>query len=252
MVHFVGAGPGAPDLITLRGKELLEKTDCIIYAGSLVNPALLDYAKEGCKVYNSAEMTLEQVIDVMKEMEADGKDTVRLHTGDMSLYGAIREQMDTLDELGIKYDDTPGVSSFSGSASALCAEYTLPDVSQSVIITREAGRTPVPERESITSFAKHGSTMVIFLSSTMMDNVQKDLLAGGEYTEDTPAAIVYKATWPDQKVFRCTVGTIAETAERENIHKMALILVGGFLGNEYDRSKLYHPGFTTEFRKATE
>ena len=252
MVHFVGAGPGAPDLITLRGKELLEKTDCIIYAGSLVNPALLDYAKEDCKVYNSAEMTLEQVIDVMKEMEVDGKDTVRLHTGDMSLYGAIREQMDTLDELGIKYDDTPGVSSFSGAASALCAEYTLPDVSQSVIITREAGRTPVPERESITSFAKHGSTMVIFLSSTMMDNVQKDLLAGGEYTEDTPAAIVYKATWPDQKVFRCTVGTIAETAERENIHKMALILVGGFLGDEYDRSKLYHPGFTTEFRKATE
>ena len=252
MVHFVGAGPGAPDLITLRGKELLEKTDCIIYAGSLVNPALLDYAKEGCKVYNSAEMTLEQVIDVMKEMEADGKDTVRLHTGDMSLYGAIREQMDTLDELGIEYDDTPGVSSFSGAASALCAEYTLPNVSQSVIITREAGRTPVPDRESITSFAKHGSTMVIFLSSTLMDDVQKDLLAGGEYTEDTPAAIVYKATWPDQKVFRCTVGTIAETAERENIHKMALILVGGFLGKDYDRSKLYHPGFTTEFRKATE
>lgn len=252
MVHFVGAGPGAPDLITIRGKELLEKTDCIIYAGSLVNPALLDYAKEDCKVYNSAEMTLEQVIDVMKEMEADGKDTVRLHTGDMSLYGAIREQMDTLDELGIKYDDTPGVSSFSGAASALCAEYTLPNVSQSVVITREAGRTPVPERESVTSFAKHGSTMVLFLSSGLLEDVQKDLLAGGVYTEDTPAAIVYKATWPDQKVARCTVGTIAETAEKEDIHKTALILVGGFLGDEYDRSKLYHPGFTTEFRKATE
>ena len=252
MVHFVGAGPGAPDLITIRGKELLEKTDCIIYAGSLVNPALLDYAKEDCKVYNSAEMTLEQVIDVMKEMEAGGKDTVRLHTGDMSLYGAIREQMDTLDELGIKYDDTPGVSSFSGAASALCAEYTLPNVSQSVIITREAGRTPVPERESVTSFAKHGSTMVLFLSSGLLEDVQKDLLAGGVYTEDTPAAIVYKATWPDQKVARCTVGTIAETAEKEDIHKTALILVGGFLGDEYDRSKLYHPGFTTEFRKATE
>lgn len=252
MVHFVGAGPGAPDLITIRGKELLEKTDCIIYAGSLVNPALLDYAKEDCKVYNSAEMTLEQVIEVMKEMEADGKDTVRLHTGDMSLYGAIREQMDTLDELGIKYDDTPGVSSFSGAASALCAEYTLPNVSQSVVITREAGRTPVPERESVTSFAKHGSTMVLFLSSGLLEDVQKDLLAGGVYTEDTPAAIVYKATWPDQKVARCTVGTIAETAEKEDIHKTALILVGGFLGDEYDRSKLYHPGFTTEFRKATE
>ena len=252
MVHFVGAGPGAPDLITIRGKELLEKTDCIIYAGSLVNPALLDYAKEGCKVYNSAKMTLEEVIDVMKEMEAAGKDTVRLHTGDMSLYGAIREQMDTLDELGIKYDDTPGVSSFSGAASALMAEYTLPGISQSVVITREAGRTPVPDRESVSSFAAHGSTMVLFLSSGLLEDVQKDLLAGGVYTEDTPAAIVYKATWPDQKVARCTVGTIAETAEKEDIHKTALILVGGFLGDEYDRSKLYHPGFTTEFRKATE
>ena len=252
MVHFVGAGPGAPDLITIRGKELLEKTDCIIYAGSLVNPALLDYAKEGCKVYNSAEMTLEEVIDVMKEMEADGKDTVRLHTGDMSLYGAIREQMDTLDELGIKYDDTPGVSSFSGAASALCAEYTLPGVSQSVIITREAGKTPVPDRESVTSFAKHGSTMVLFLSSGLLEDVQKDILAGGVYTEDTPAAIVYKATWPDQKVVRCTVGTIASAAKEADIHKTALILVGGFLGDEYDRSLLYHPGFTTEFRKASE
>ena len=252
MVHFVGAGPGAPDLITIRGKELLEKTDCIIYAGSLVNPALLDYAKEDCKVYNSAEMTLEQVIDVMKEMEAAGKDTVRLHTGDMSLYGAIREQMDTLDELGIKYDDTPGVSSFSGAASALCAEYTLPGISQSVIITREAGKTPVPERESVSSFAKHGATMVLFLSSGLLEDVEKDILAGGVYTEDTPAAIVYKATWPDQKVVRCTVGTIAKSARENDIHKTALVLVGGFLGDEYDRSLLYHPGFTTEFRKATE
>lgn len=252
MVHFVGAGPGAPDLITIRGKELLEKTDCIIYAGSLVNPALLDYAKEGCEVYNSAEMTLEQVIDVMKKMEADGKDTVRLHTGDMSLYGAIREQMDTLDELGIKYDDTPGVSSFSGAASALCAEYTLPGISQSVIITREAGKTPVPERESVSSFAAHGATMVLFLSSGLLEDVEKDILAGGVYTEDTPAAIVYKATWPDQKVVRCTVGTIAKSAKENDIHKTALILVGGFLGDEYDRSLLYHPGFSTEFRKATE
>lgn len=252
MVHFVGAGPGAPDLITIRGKELLEKTNCIIYAGSLVNPALLDYAKDDCKVYNSAEMTLEQVIDVMKEFDKDGKDIVRLHTGDMSLYGAIREQMDWLDELGIEYDDTPGVSAFSGAAAALCAEYTLPDVSQSVIITREAGRTPVPERENVTSFSKHGATMVLFLSSTLLEKLQEDLLAGGVYTEDTPAAIVYKATWPDQKVCHCTVGTIAQTAKDNDIHKMALILVGGFLGDKYDRSKLYHPGFTTEFRKATE
>ena len=251
MVHFVGAGPGAPDLITIRGKELLEKTDCIIYAGSLVNPALLDYAKEDCKVYNSAEMTLEEVLDVMREMEKGGKDTVRLHTGDMSLYGAIREQMDVLDEEGIEYDDTPGVSSFSGAASALAAEDTLPGVSQSVVITRMAGRTPVPERESVASFAKHGSTMVLFLSTGLLEDVEKELLSG-EYTEDTPAAIVYKATWPDEKVVRCTVGTLAKAAAENDIHKTALILIGGFLGSDYDRSKLYHPGFTTEFRKATE
>lgn len=251
MIHFVGAGPGAPDLITVRGKELLEKTDCIIYAGSLVNPALLDYAKEGCEIHNSAEMTLEEVIEVMKKMEGEGKDTVRLHTGDMSLYGAIREQMDILDDEGIAYDDTPGVSSFSGAASALAAEYTLPGVSQSVVITRMAGRTPVPERESVASFAKHGSTMVLFLSTGLLEDVEKELLSGA-YEEDTPAAIVYKATWPDEKVVHCTVGTLAEAAKENDIHKTALILVGGFLGSDYERSKLYHPGFTTEFRKATE
>ena len=164
MVHFVGAGPGAPDLITLRGAELLRGADCIIYAGSLVNPALLALAKDGCAVYNSAEMTLEQVLAVMTEQQAQGRDTVRLHTGDASIYGAIREQMDALDSLGIPYDDTPGVSSFCGAAAALGAEYTLPGVSQTVIITRMAGRTPVPERESLTSLAAHGASMVIFLS----------------------------------------------------------------------------------------
>ena len=249
MVHFVGAGPGAPDLITVRGAKLLGEADVIIYAGSLVNPALLEMAKPECEIYNSAEMTLEQVLKVMQKAEAEGKDTVRLHTGDMSLYGAIREQMDPLDELGIAYDDTPGVSSFCGAAAALCAEYTLPNVSQSVVITRMAGRTPVPERESVASFAKHGSTMVLFLSSSLLDKVQHELLQG-EYTEDTPAAIVYKATWPDEKVVRCTVGTLAESAKREGIYKTALILVGGFLGAEYERSKLYDPTFTTEFREA--
>lgn len=250
MVHFVGAGPGAEDLITLRGMHMLKETDCIIYAGSLVNPALLRYAGEDCEIYNSAEMTLEEVIEVVERMEASGKDTVRLHTGDASLYGAIREQMDILDEKGILYDDTPGVSSFCGAAAALCAEYTLPDISQSVVITRMAGRTPVPEKEGIASFAAHGSTMVIFLSSSLLDGVQAELLKG-DYTEDTPAAIVYKATWPEEKVVRCTVGTLAESARRENITKTALILVGGFLGEPYGRSKLYDPTFTTEFREAS-
>jgi precorrin-4/cobalt-precorrin-4 C11-methyltransferase len=251
MVHFVGAGSGAPDLITVRGAKLLSEADCIIYAGSLVNPALLDYKKDGCVVYDSAKMTLEEVLDVMKKEESEGKTTVRLHTGDMSLYGAIREQMDKLDEMGIEYDDTPGVSSFSGAASALCAEYTLPGVTQSVIITRESGRTPVPDKEQLAKMASHGCTMVLFLSTGLLDKVQEDLLAGGAYTEDTPAAIVYKATWPDQKVVRCTVSTLAESAERENIHNLALILVGDFLGDTYDRSKLYDPEFSTAFRKAS-
>jgi precorrin-4/cobalt-precorrin-4 C11-methyltransferase len=251
MVHFVGAGPGAPDLITMRGAALLKKADCIIFAGSLVNPALLEMAKEGCDIYDSAVMTLEEVLQVMKDKEMDGKDTVRLHTGDMSLYGAIREQMDRLDEMGIPYDDTPGVSAFSGAASAICAEYTLPGISQSVIITRMEGKTPVPEKESIASFAEHGATMVLFLSSGMIPKLREELLKGA-YTEDTPVAIVYKATWPDQKVIRCTLKDMAQRAEEENISRLALIMVGDFLGKEYDRSLLYHPKFTTGYREASE
>ena len=251
MVDFVGAGSGAADLITVRGKNLLEQADVIIYAGSLVNPALLDYKKEGCQVYNSAYMTLEEVLEVMKEAEAAGKHTVRLHTGDPCLYGAIREQMDELDKLGISYSYCPGVSSFCGAAAALKAEYTLPDVSQSVIITRMAGRTPVPEKEEIAKLASHQATMVIFLSTGMLEALSERLTAGG-YPADTPAAIVYKATWPDEKVFRCTVSTLAETAKENHITKTALIVVGHVLDSAYNRSELYNPAFTTEFRKATE
>ena len=250
MIHFVGAGPGAADLITMRGARLLQETDVIIYAGSLVNPALLEYAKPGCRIFNSAEMTLEEVIEEMKDAENKGLDTVRLHTGDASLYGAIREQMDLLDELHIEYEDVPGVSSFSGAAAALNAEYTLPEVSQSVVITRMAGRTPVPEKESIREFAKHDCTMVIFLSTGLLEDVSRELMEGG-YAPDAPAAIVYKATWPEEKVVRCTVSTLAEAAAENQITKTALILVGGFLGSEYERSKLYDPSFTTEFRQAS-
>ena len=250
MVHFVGAGPGAPDLITLRGAELLKQADVIIYAGSLVNPALLDMAREDCEIHNSAKMTLEQVIDVMKQAEAAGKTTVRLHTGDPCVYGAIREQMDALDELGISYDDVPGVSSFCGAAAALRAEYTLPGVSQSVIITRLAGRTSVPEAESLASMASHGASMAVFLSSGMLGRVQEELLKGA-YTEDTPAALVYKATWPEEKTVRCTVGTLAQAGEEHGISKTALVLVGNFLDSPYEKSKLYDPAFTTEFREAS-
>lgn len=250
MIHFVGAGSGAADLITIRGKSYLEQADVIIYAGSLVNPALLDDAKPGCEIFNSATMTLEEVIAVMERAEKEEKMTVRLHTGDPCLYGAIREQMDRLTELGIAYDVCPGVSSFCGAAAALKAEYTLPNVSQSVIITRMAGRTSVPERESIRSFAAHGATMVIFLSTGLLKELSAELVAGG-YDADTPAAIVYKATWPDEKVMRCTVGTLYETAQANNVRKTALIVVGRCLEGEYDLSRLYAADFSTEFREAT-
>ncbi|MDY3240812.1 MAG: precorrin-4 C(11)-methyltransferase [Anaerovoracaceae bacterium] len=250
-IHFVGAGSGAADLITLRGKQQLEEADIIIYAGSLVNPQLLDYAKEDCEIFNSAKMTLEEVLDVMLRGTKEDKQIVRLHTGDPCLYGAIREQMDVLDREGIPYDYTPGVSSFCGAASALKLEYTLPDISQSVIITRMAGRTPVPEKESIESFAAHNATMVVFLSTGLLEELSQRLIAGG-YTADTPAAIVYKATWDDEKSFICTVGTLAETARKNNITKTALMIIGNVVGcTSYDRSKLYDPGFTTEFREAT-
>ena len=250
MVHFVGAGSGAADLITLRGKRLLETADVVIYAGSLVNPELLEYTRSDCEIYNSAFMTLDEVIKVMEQAENNGKTVIRLHTGDPSVYGAIREQMDRLDSLGIAYDVCPGVSSFCGAAAALKAEYTLPDVSQTVILTRMSGRTPVPERESIESLASHNATMVIFLSTGMLDELSERLIKGG-YTADTPAAIVYKATWKDEKVFRCTVGTLAQTAKQNTITKTALITVGYFLGDIRSLSKLYSADFETEFRKAS-
>ena len=218
MITFVGAGPGAEDLITVRGQNKLKEADVVIYAGSLVNPALLKMCREECEIYNSAEMTLEEVMEVRRK---------------------------------IPFEDCPGVSSFCGAAAALKAEYTLPGISQSVVITRMAGRTPVPEKESIRSFAAHQATMVLFLSTGMLEKLSEELVAGG-YQEETPAAIVYKATWPEEKVMHCTVGTLAETAEREKVTKTALIVVGNVLNTEYERSKLYDPAFTTEFRKGKE
>ena len=248
MVHFVGAGPGAPDLITRRGAALLEEADVVIYAGSLVNPALLGLCREGCRIYNSAAMTLEEVLDVMIPACEKGEQVVRLHTGDPSLYGAIREQMDVLREKEIPFDVTPGVSSFCAAAGAVEGEYTLPGVSQSVIITRMAGRTPVPGRESIPALAAHGATMVIFLSAGMLEELQEQLLQGA-YTPETPAALVYKASWPEEKVVRCPLGELAQRGRERGISKTALVLVGDFLAGDYRRSKLYDPAFTTEYRE---
>lgn len=248
MVHIVGAGPGAVDLITVRGQKLIQEADVIIYAGSLVNPELLTLAKEGADVYDSARMTLEEVAGITEKAHGAGLSVVRLHTGDPCIYGAIREQMDCLEEKGIEYDVCPGVSSFCGAAAALGMEYTLPDVTQSVVITRMAGRTPVPETESIRSFASHKAAMVIFLSAGMTVELSRELEAGG-YGKDTPAAIVYKATWPDEKVVRCTVGTLEEAAGKAGITKTALIIVGDSVAQTgYGRSCLYDPEFTTGFR----
>ncbi|MCR5837711.1 MAG: precorrin-4 C(11)-methyltransferase [Lachnospiraceae bacterium] len=249
MVNFVGAGTGAADLITVRGMNLLKEADVIIYAGSLVNPQLLDYASKECEIYNSAYMTLDEVVEVMKNAEKKGLRIVRLHTGDPSIYGAIREQMDMLDELGIEYSTCPGVSACFGAASSLNLEYTLPEVSQSLIITRMEGRTPVPKKESIEAFAAHNCTMAIYLSTGMIEELQRRLISGG-YKKDTPAAIVYKATWPDEKTFVCTVGTLAKTAEENGIRKTAIILVGDVITHaHYEKSKLYSPDFSTEFRQ---
>lgn len=251
MVYFVGAGPGAEDLITIRGLNYLRQADVIIYAGSLVNPALLNEAKQECKIYNSAYMTLEEVIEVMEKAEEEGLATVRLHTGDPSIYGAIGEQMDELGKRNIAFSVCPGVSSLFGAAAALQIEYTLPDVSQSVIISRAEGRTPVPERESIRMLAAHQSTMVLFLSSGLAGKVKEELLAGG-YAAETPVAVVYKATWPEEKILHTTVEKLSEDMEGAGIDKTALIIVGNVLGNEYQKSKLYDASFSTGFRKRHE
>lgn len=251
MIYFIGAGPGAPDLITLRGAELLRRAGMIVYAGSLVNPALLDYAPQGCEVYDSALMTLDEVMEKLLDGERRGLTTVRLHTGDPSLYGAIREQMDRLRSEGIEFSVVPGVSSFCAAAAAIPAEYTLPGVSQTLIISRMEGRTPVPAREGIRSLAVHGASMVLFLSSAMLKELAGELIAGG-YPPETPAALVYKASWPDERVLRGPLASIPAMAEEAGISKTALVLVGGFLGDEYDLSRLYDASFSHGCRRASQ
>ena len=250
MITFVGAGPGDPELLTIKGKRAIDSADVIIYAGSLVNPAVLGDAKESAKIYNSAEMNLDEVLEVMKDAESKGLNTARVHTGDPSIYGAIREQIDRLDEMGIESKVIPGVSSAFATAAALKKEYTLPDVSQTVIFTRMEGRTPMPEGESIAELASHHATMVIFLSVGFMDKLTEQLIEGG-YSEDTPVAVVYKASWPEQEIVIGTLSNIASKVREAGITKTALTVVGDFLGDEYSLSKLYDKAFTTEYRKGT-
>ena len=250
MVHIIGAGPGDPELITVKGQRYLSEADVVIYAGSLVNPRLLDYCKEGAEIHNSASMTLDDVVAVIEQAESKGQMTVRLHTGDPSVYGAIQEQMDAFVKKGIDFDVIPGVSSCFATAAALKQEYTLPGISQTVIITRNEGRTPVPEREKLRSLAQHQSTMCIYLSITMLDQVVDELIAGG-YTKETPIAIVQRASWPEQKVVRGTLASIVEDIKGKDIDRTAMIVVSNCLNADYELSRLYAPEFSHMFRKAS-
>ena len=248
-VYFVGAGPGDPDLITVKGRRLLSEADVVIYAGSLVNPALLAATREACEIHNSASMTLQEVIEVMQKAVAAEKMVVRLHTGDPSIYGAIQEQIDCLNQLGIRWEVIPGVSSFLASAAALGQEYTLPGISQTVIITRMEGRTPVPDREKIRSLAEHQATMCIFLSVHMFADLVRDLMEGG-YPADTPVAVVEKASWPDQRIFRGTLTTIADQLAAAGVNRTAMVIIGKVLDGDYEKSRLYAPEFAHMFREA--
>lgn len=251
MITFIGAGPGDPELLTIKGKRLIDEADVIIFAGSLVNPGVLDGHKEGAEIHDSAYLHLDQVIEIMERAEREGKKCVRVHTGDPAIYGAHREQMDRLDKLGITYEVVPGVSSFLATAAVLNKEYTLPGKSQTVICTRMEGRTPMPPGEKLVDLARHHATMIIFLSIGFMDEMTAQLMEGG-YEPTTPVAVVYKATWPDQKIVTGTIADIAAKVKEAGITKTALTVVGDFLGDEYELSKLYDKHFTTEFRQAEE
>jgi precorrin-4/cobalt-precorrin-4 C11-methyltransferase len=248
MITFIGAGPGDPELLTIKGKKAIDSADVIIYAGSLVNPAVLDGRRPSAEVHNSATMNLDEVISVMLRAESEGKSTARVHTGDPSIYGAIREQIDRLDRHGIKSEVIPGVSSFLAVASVLKKEYTMPSKSQTVILTRMEGRTPVPPKEKLIDLARHNTSMVIFLSISFIEELARTLLEAG-YRPDTPVAVVYKATWPDQMIITGTVDNIAGKVKASGVDRTALTVVGDFLGDEYELSKLYDKEFTTGFRK---
>lgn len=247
-VYFVGAGPGDPELITVKGQKIIKEADVIIYAGSLVNPDVLDVAKDEAEIHNSASMTLEEVLEVMETAVAEDKLVARVHTGDPSLYGAIQEQIDELVEMEVDFEVIPGVSSFLATAASLKREYTLPDVSQTMILTRLEGRTSVPDKEKLHKLARHNASMAIFLSVHMIENVVEELAE--EYPVETPIAVVQKASWPDEKKVIGTLETIAEKVEEAEINKTAMIVVGDFLDTDYSRSKLYDKDFSHEYRKS--
>jgi precorrin-4/cobalt-precorrin-4 C11-methyltransferase len=248
-VYFIGAGPGAPDLITLRGYRLVADADVIIYAGSLVNPEIIAHRKADSCLHNSANMDLQSIVQVMSNSVRKGLSVARVHTGDPSIYGSIREQIEALNQLNISWEVVPGVSSFVASAAVLGREFTVPDISQTVICTRMEGRTPVPDSESIESLAKHQTSMAIFLSVQLLPELCNRLATS--YPPDTPVAVVEKATWSDQQVVLGTLSSVAQLVADRGIKKTAMVLVGRFLGNEYHFSKLYDAKFTHEYRQGT-
>ena len=256
MVHFVGAGSGEADLITVRGQKLLSEADAVIYAGSLINKELLNYCKKNVTLYDSAELTLEEVIGIIKDSCDRGQDVVRLHSGDPSVYGAIREQIDALCKLDIPFDITPGVTAAMAAAASFGLEYTLPGVTQSFVVTRMAGRTDVPESESIERFVSTGASVAVYLSASLTEELSERLVSRG-ISENMPVAVVYKASWKDEKRFICTLGTLTETVSREGIKGLAVILIGSAIGQLvrdglYERSKLYDPSFATGYRDKKE
>lgn len=248
MISFVGAGPGDVDLITVKGRKLLEEADVVIYAGSLVSKEHLSFCKPDCNIYNSASMTLEEIVDKMEYAVKKDLKVVRLHSGDPTIYGAIREQMDMLAKKGIEYQVIPGVSSFTAACSSIKREFTLPNVSQTIILTRIEGKTPVPEEEDLELLAKHKASMAIFLSVKNLDRVVEKLKKGYG-RDDVPIAVVYKVTWDDEKIIIGTLKDIVEKVQKEGITKTAQILVGDFIEGEYERSKLYHPSFSHGYRE---
>ena len=252
-VYFVGSGPGDPELITIKAKKLLEIADIIIYSGSLLNPEILDSAKREARLYDAARLDRNKIYEILRDSTKNGKLAIRFHDGDPGIFSTIREQIDKLERDEINCEVIPGITSLLGAAASMNLELTLPGVTQTIIITRAEFRTPVPDREKISELSKHGATMAFYLSVHLLDRVIEELLKGGIYNNETPVAIVYKATWKEEKIIKGTIGTISKKVKEERIVKTALIIVGEVISpKEYEFSKVYDSQFTHGFRRSKE
>jgi precorrin-4/cobalt-precorrin-4 C11-methyltransferase len=250
-VYFIGSGPGDPELITIKAKKLIEQADVIVYSGSLLNPEILEYTKKGAKLYDAALLDREKIYSILRDSTKQGKLAIRFHDGDPGLFSTIREQIDKLEKDGLQCIVVPGITAILGAAAAMNLELTLPGNTQTLIITRAEFRTPVPEREKISELAKHGATMVFYLSVHLISDIVEEILSGGIYNKETPAAVVYRATWKDQKIIKGTLGNIVNKTRESKIIKTALIVVGDVLApTNYQFSKVYDADFTHGYRMA--